>query len=1277
MVAGRGLPFAAKGATFAAMNRRVARMFRLFLGALLCAAAGWVAATNRIRLDTLDVYRGLPANSVRAVLTDRDGFVWAATQDGLARYDGERIEIWRHRRDQANTLAESHVIGLAEDDRGRLYAAHPLAGISVLDRSRRLVTHWRAERHGLASDRIASLVRAGDGRVWVLYQGGEVQWLDLVGERAVTMPEMDPHDLGSVRAMGPGTAGGLWLASETGLWRFETGHTKLIRDPRLGPVTTSQSRVLIEDGSGTLWVGAGDGLWRLARDGTSRIELPFATPEDADRPEVECLLLDRNDRLWIGSRRGAFVYDRARQEVVERLDHDPADRQSLGSSRVTSLAEGADGVIWLGTWIGGLSSHDPSAASVRTLRRQAGVAASLPADPVVAIASEPDGSLWLAMGESAGLVRVDPERGVLARHSYRSDAVDGLSSDYLLSLARDGEGRLWIGTGDRGLDRLDPRSGRVERFGYGGKPTDGAPGPTVRALLVRNNGDLVVGTLGHGLSERCATCREFVHHRKRSTLGSLPDDRVTALAESASGRLWVGTRGSGLVLREPGAQSFRAITLALDDPDGLSVSDILEDPDGVLWMATYGDGVIRVEPQAEPDRPWPARRIDAARGLSADHVSALTLSGDGALWAATARGLDRIQRRDGNVRSFGLRAGALASGYFLGAMATTSDGRVVAGGMEGLSVLEPKAITDRRGPPQPRITHFAIFNEQLTPGANSPLRFGDDEIAELRLGYRDEMLGITFAAPGFGASDVPRFAYQLEGYDRDWIEAGDTQRTATYTRLPAGDYVFRVRTLGPGGARGDGEAQARVQVASAPWATPTAFAGYAAALALIALFWWTRWRARMREREAAERVLIDKERRLHAALWGSGAELWELDIGTQRIHRDNRLNGLRINDAPVEMDIRAYLPYVHPDDRSVVKDAMLRMMSGESGTFDLAYRTDTREGDWVWLLSRGRAIASDEQGRARLFVGTTQNISDLKRTEDALRKLTEELEARVERRTEALSKANAELQASLTRIQDMQRQLVESEKMASLGALVAGVAHEINTPIGVAVTAASFLREETRKLQRAHQDKNMTSAMLEQFETQIIQGSEMILANLERGIQIVRSFKQVAVDTASEAPRAIDLGEYFNEILLALHPRLRRTQHQIEVRVNGEIKLSTYPVAIYQIVTNLVINSLVHAFEGVERGRITLSARDDGDEVVIEYRDNGRGMPAEVRDRIFEPFFTTKRGQGGSGLGMHIVFNLVTQLLRGNILCESAPEQGARFLIRFPRVIVLIDPPRA
>lgn len=1272
MLAPTGLPESAKRGTVRSMNRWSLAIVLLLLAFCIASDSAANVPTNRMRLDLVDVYRGLPTNSVRAVLPDQEGFVWIGTQDGLARFDGDHLELWRSQRDDTNSLAENAVAALATDDAGRLYVAHPRLGISVLDGSRHRVERWDASRNGLASDRVLKLLTAKDGRVWALFYNGAVQWLDADAKRARSLPSIHNQRIGAVRALGAGPASGLWLAADTGLWRFEVGRQVLTLDPRLAPEVTATTRVLIEDGSGTLWVGAESGLWRLARDDTRSVELPFSAREDAEIPEVESLLLDHQQRLWIGTRHGAFVYDRARQRVVERLDHDPADRQSLGSSRVTALAQGEDHVVWLGTWSGGLAVHDPDAAMIRSFRHLPGDPSSLPTNPVVAIATEQDGSLWLALGESGGLVQFDLEHGVRRRFHHRQEDPNGLSSNFLISLARDHDGRLWIGSGDRGLDRFDPATGHIERFGFGN--TDGIPGPTVRALLVTRKGDLVVGTLEQGLAIRCPGCAQFVRHRSSHKPGQLPDDRITALAESADGRWWIGTRGAGLVLREQDGKTFQRVPLAIDGGASLNISDLLEDPQGRLWISTYGDGAIRVEPKADTQSPWSAQRFDVRNGLSADHVLALTLGSDGSLWISTARGLDRIDRASLAIRRFGLRSGALAGGYFLGAMASLSDGRIVAGGMEGMSLLDPRVLGDPRGAAQPRLTAFSVFNEVLIPGGEPRLHVDENGIPALHLGHRDEMVGFRFTAPSFGARDLPRFRYRLEGYDRDWILADDDQRTATYTRIPPGQYTFRVQTLDDLGGRDAPEAHVQVTMTAAPWRSPLAYLGYAVSAAgLIAFVIWRVQRRRLeRARVAAE--ARENTRRLSAALWGSGAELWELDVASGMISRDDRLEGLRINDSPRSASYRDFTEFIHPDDRPAVGAALRQAIEGTAAIIDISYRTLDSNGDWVWLLTRGRAIALDEQGKPQRFVGTNQNISGLKRVEAELRRLADELELRVEQRTADLTRANVDLKDSLRRIQYMQRQLVESEKMASLGALVAGVAHEINTPIGVALTAASFLREEARQLRQAQRNQTLTASMLTQFESQIDEGSEMILANLDRAITIVRSFKQVAVDTASEAPREIDLPDYFEEVLTALHPRLRKSEHRIEVAVPEPLRFTTHPVAIYQIVTNLVVNALVHAFEGVEQGQMILAATADGSDIVIEFRDNGRGMPPAVRDRVFEPFFTTRRGRGGSGLGMHIVFNLVTQRLRGSIVCESESGKGTRFVIRFPRTLHEVAP---
>jgi len=290
----------------------------------------------------------------------------------------------------------------------------------------------------------------------------------------------------------------------------------------------------------------------------------------------------------------------------------------------------------------------------------------------------------------------------------------------------------------------------------------------------------------------------------------------------------------------------------------------------------------------------------------------------------------------------------------------------------------------------------------------------------------------------------------------------------------------------------------------------------------------------------------------------------------------------------------------------------------------------------------------------------------VKRVEDSLRKLNEELESRVDLRTADLSEANTELRRTLQQLTLAQRQLLESEKMAMLGALVAGVAHEINTPLGVTVTAASYLQEETERIAHLMGEGTLTRVDLESFETIARESVDMILRNLRRADRLIKSFKLVAVDQSSEERRTIELGAYLDEILDSLLPVLKKTSHRVHVDCPLPLTMSTYPGPLYQIISNLLVNAVTHGFEPGQAGEIVIAARSVGDRVHIEFRDNGKGMTEAVRTQIFDPFFTTRRGQGGSGLGMHVVYNIVTQLFKGSIRVESAPLAGTRFEIDLP-----------
>lgn len=305
-------------------------------------------------------------------------------------------------------------------------------------------------------------------------------------------------------------------------------------------------------------------------------------------------------------------------------------------------------------------------------------------------------------------------------------------------------------------------------------------------------------------------------------------------------------------------------------------------------------------------------------------------------------------------------------------------------------------------------------------------------------------------------------------------------------------------------------------------------------------------------------------------------------------------------------------------------------------------------------------------GQVQGFVMTFIDITQRKQNEAELRRHREHLEELVDARTFELQQSNDELQSSITQLRDTQGKLVQAEKMAALGSLVAGFSHEINTPLGVGVTSASNIHEEIETLQQSFSRGEMKRSDLESFIQHVQQGSDILLRNLQRASELIRSFKQVAVDQSSDEWRMIDLREYIDEIILSLKPRWKRTQVELLNESDRNLTLYTHPGAIYQILSNMIINSLIYAFDEGQGGQIRISADKEDESVHLRFADNGKGIPREYHKKIFDPFFTTRRGQGGSGLGLNIVYNLVTGTLKGDIDFDSEADQGTVFHVRFP-----------
>lgn len=317
-------------------------------------------------------------------------------------------------------------------------------------------------------------------------------------------------------------------------------------------------------------------------------------------------------------------------------------------------------------------------------------------------------------------------------------------------------------------------------------------------------------------------------------------------------------------------------------------------------------------------------------------------------------------------------------------------------------------------------------------------------------------------------------------------------------------------------------------------------------------------------------------------------------------------------------------------------------------------------------------LASDMESMAE---ATRQRQSELEQSEErllqtlqTLQRLNVDLESRVERRTGDLARANHELLEAIESLKLAQGELVRSEKLAALGSLVGGIAHELNTPIGNGVMAVSTLHDQVRDF-RCEMASGLRRSTLEAFVDRVERGSEIAVRNLQRANELITSFKQVAVDQTSVQRRPFILSEVVDEILLTLQPTLKRTPYRVRSVISAGLAMDSYPGPLGQVLTNLLTNALVHGFEGRREGLIEIRAEPCGEEqVCLSVSDDGAGIPPDMLDRVFDPFVTSKLGRGGTGLGLHIVWNTVTVVLGGSISVDSTPDQDTCFRIILPVV---------
>lgn len=328
-------------------------------------------------------------------------------------------------------------------------------------------------------------------------------------------------------------------------------------------------------------------------------------------------------------------------------------------------------------------------------------------------------------------------------------------------------------------------------------------------------------------------------------------------------------------------------------------------------------------------------------------------------------------------------------------------------------------------------------------------------------------------------------------------------------------------------------------------------------------------------------------------------------------------------------------------------------------SYNKNYRDKVKPNQFVELERLGKSVnimLKNFSNQMDKFARTEKEVTDLNRS----------LEEKVINRTQALRDSNQELLDALEQVHQYQSQMIESEKMASLGQMVAGVAHEVNTPIGLGVTVSTMLTDKIQTILGDLDKKSLTAKKLKTFLEESQENNQLIYRNLTRAAELINSFKQVAVDQAIDDIRTFNVKELMSDILLTIQPRLNQHPQKVLIHCDENLQVRSKAGPINQIIINLVMNSLLHGFKDRDEGEINITIWLQGDRCHIRYQDDGNGIEEKIKQKIFDPFVTTIRGKGGSGLGMHLVYNLVTQALHGHIEVKSELGNGAQFDIEFP-----------
>jgi ligand-binding sensor domain-containing protein/signal transduction histidine kinase len=1232
-----------------------------------------------------------------AIVQDAQGFLWIGTQHGLYRYDGQVVESYRADPTDANSLSADWISSLLLDRRGQLWVGTRYGGLNLFDPTTERFSRIAIPRsQGIVQQvEISALYQDKNLQIWVgtfgagLYRWqAENQQLELV-QLPGAAREIDGLFINSLLLDDEGY---VWIGTGSAPLR-NRGQNKggAMRwhpqrlDKQVFSIDNSALPVAAVstvkmDSTGQVWLASyGGGLLRYQQS-SQKLQVVAEQPELLKTGLLTDLLFGKDGSMWVSSYDHGLWYLPAPNQPWQQFRANPMVAHQIQSNNLTGLWLDNQQTLWIKSPAGiyGLSAM---AQKVRNIPMDPNNPALLAHNDVFGMSEKSAQTYWLA-NRDAGIAEADLLTATVKRWPIRLAEPQLKMPTLVRQVLQDHQGVVWIGT-DSGLFQLDQKSGLWQRF----ELSDAEIQPHIGVLYQDTSNRLWVGTRGEGLFLLDGDIKKQFRQDVASDVG-LASDTISTMQSDDLNDLWIGYADQGisrLDLQTWKIQSWREGTRSAS---GLRFNGIqlIYPEHGELWIRAGNVNHRVLRSKNDP------KKIEGFKAyVGGEDADIYLRNAPNFLW------LYRSQLQNQDLVQFGEADGFQVTTW-IGAWLVSQDGLHLRGGNQGLDYFYPDKFVQQTEPLVVRFTGFNLFNKKVTPTheQSSVLQRAIGYANEIRLNYEQDMFTLQFSALDFVQPEESRYRYRLLGFDRDWIETDARSRQATYTRLAPGDYQFEVMARRPGQSwPADGATRVLVKILPPWWLTW--WAKIAAVLLTFGAIWaFLRYRLRneRQTRTWLEQVVSHRT-----------AELQTQNQALAESYRDMTLLQMLAKQITASLDLQEILFLCHKSLNEIMDVHVLAI-----GIF----RSESQSLEFSHWLENGRLMEpfelklKPELNLASVCFNQQREIN-IQQREQFLQFLPEiplpingapmqsvlyfplvvdgekigcmtlqspRIEAFAPQQTNlvrtltsniAIAVANAQIVAKL---QQTQQQLVMQEKMASLGGLVAGVAHEVNTPLGICVTAASHLQHEIEAITLAHQQRKLLVPAFERFLESANTAALMLTQNTGRAAALINSFKQVAVDKCAISQREFDVAEYLKEVIRSLQPELNRRNCQLQLLSDPGITLFADAGSLAQLVTHLVMNSLQHGFtDGMAKPPvIELKVQNNAANVQLEYRDNGCGMAADTLKRLFDPFFTTKRSEGNSGLGAHIVYNLVTAQLNGSIYASSEPGQGLYYRILLPQL---------